>query len=248
MLITETWLKGNISDNSVINELVPSGYCFIHKPRCDRRGGGIAIVYKAYINIHCRPTITWTAFEHCEIYVSNGSWKTILSCIYRPPPSNNNKIKTSTFIYEFEQYIGQLAILPSQLLVLGDFNIHVDVMHDTIAKQLSDCLSKYNLTQLCNVSTHINGHTLDLVISRLNNELNLKSLIVTDLLISDHYPVVMTYDIKKETKSATKRIRYRNVREIDNANFSRDISNMSVDISKCSNMTEIITTYIIMDY
>jgi len=92
-------------------------------------------------------------------------------------------------------------------------------------------------------TTHINGHTLDLVISRENNELNLQSLAVKDFLISDHYPVITTYDLRKQISSTTKTIHYRNIKGINNVNFSRDIDKLSQNIMKCSNMMDVIRAY-----
>ena len=52
------------------------------------------------------------------------------------------------------------------LVLLGDFNIHVDVPTDMDAIQFRDLLDSTGLQQHVKRSTHIHGHTLDLLITR----------------------------------------------------------------------------------
>ena len=59
------------------------------------------------------------------------------------------------------------VILPKErLLVLGDFNIHVDVPNDIDAVKFLDLLESLGREQHVTEATHIFGHTLDLVITR----------------------------------------------------------------------------------
>jgi hypothetical protein len=43
--LSETWLKGDVRDNPVLAELIPSGYRMHHSPRLSR-GGGVAFLFK----------------------------------------------------------------------------------------------------------------------------------------------------------------------------------------------------------
>ena len=52
------------------------------------------------------------------------------------------------------------------MLVLGDFNIHVDVPNDIDAVKFLDLLESLGLKQHVTEATHIFGRTLDLVITR----------------------------------------------------------------------------------
>ena len=53
-----------------------------------------------------------------------------------------------------------------RLLVLGDFNIHVDVPNGIDAVKFLDLLESLGLEQHVTEPTHIFGHRLDLVITR----------------------------------------------------------------------------------
>ena len=52
------------------------------------------------------------------------------------------------------------------MLVLGDFNIHVDVPNDIDAVKFLDLLESLGLKQHVTEATHIFGRTLHLVITR----------------------------------------------------------------------------------
>ena len=50
-------------------------------------------------------------------------------------------------------------------LLVGDFNFDVD-SPDSISQRFLSTLQSFNLLQHVDVATHVNGHTLDLVITR----------------------------------------------------------------------------------
>ena len=50
-------------------------------------------------------------------------------------------------------------------LLVGDFNFDVD-SPDSISQRFLSTLQSFNLLQHVDVVTHVNGHTLDLVITR----------------------------------------------------------------------------------
>lgn len=52
------------------------------------------------------------------------------------------------------------------LMIIGDFNIHVDDPNDVYAVEFLDLLESMRLMQHVDVPTHEQGHTLDLVITR----------------------------------------------------------------------------------
>jgi hypothetical protein len=58
-----------------------------------------------------------------------------------------------------------IILSKEHLLVLGDFNIHLDVSDDADAVKFHDLLESLGLEQHVTKSTHIHGHILDLVIT-----------------------------------------------------------------------------------
>ena len=98
--------------------------------------------------------------------------------IYRPPLT---AAMTMNFFYgEFSSLMEQIITDPKSLIIFGDFNLHVDSPNDAAAIKFIDLLETFGLKQHINVATHQSGHTLDLVITRSDNDL-VSSFDVTNL-------------------------------------------------------------------
>ena len=106
------------------------------------------------------------------------------------------------------------VILPKErLLVLGDFNIHVDVPNDIDAVKFLDLLESLGREQHVTEATHIFGHTLDLVITRCVCKYNLTKTLLGSTprsfrYLSDHSAVRCSIRINKPAPQA-KRVTYR---------------------------------------
>ena len=86
----------------------------------------------------------------------------------------------------------RLTTFSSPLIIVGDFNIHVDDATNTQAGKLIDLLSCHNLRQHVTSPTHEHGHSLDLLITRDDQIITM--LPVDTPLLSDHLFVVAEYD------------------------------------------------------
>ena len=83
-----------------------------------------------------------------------------------------------------------------RLLVLGDFNIHLDVPNGIDAVKFLDLLESLRLEQHVTEPTHIFGHRLDLVITRRTETL-LGSTLCSCRYLSDHSAVRCSIRINK---------------------------------------------------
>ena len=75
------------------------------------------------------------------------------------------------FFDEFSSYLEGIVMTPGILLITGDFNFHVECQSDNDAKCFTEILQTYGLHQHVLVPTHESGHTLDLIITRSNNDI-----------------------------------------------------------------------------
>ena len=85
--------------------------------------------------------------------------------LYHPPPSQSIGLTAGIFFSEFSDFLEQCVLLSGQLLLVCDFNFHLDVSDDTEATKFNDLIYTFGLNQHIIGSTHKNGHTLDLAIT-----------------------------------------------------------------------------------
>ena len=97
----------------------------------------------------------------------------------------------STFFAEFADYVKTILLSNEELLILGDFNIHIGVAGDSDANKLSDFFESVGLQQHVEQHTHVQGHTLDLVISRRSDNI-IEDLPRVDRFLSDHVTVLFS--------------------------------------------------------
>ncbi|MEE4247325.1 MAG: reverse transcriptase family protein, partial [Kangiellaceae bacterium] len=202
LAITETWLTGTACDGPTINALLPNGYEIIHAPR-RTRGGGTALVYRQSLNV-TRVAVSSASFEVLECVIK-GPIVLRICVVYQP-------YRTALFMEEFSSYLAGLATSPGHLLVLGDFNLHVDDPLDKCAQDFLTSMSSLGLEQHVTTLTHRNGHTLDLVLTPLGNPLDLtwKSI---DCGFPDHYALFIQVATSKPPLPR-KCITYRKTRSI----------------------------------
>ena len=83
------------------------------------------------------------SFEFSEWIISSIGHDIRLFIIYRPPYSDEHQVLTSVFFTEFSEYLESAVLSKENLLISGDFNIHVDNIHDSNAIKFSDLLELF---------------------------------------------------------------------------------------------------------
>ena len=101
----------------------------------------------------------------------------------------------SLFLDELASYLAHILTASGHLLIVGDLNFHVDSQNNT-GRRFIGLLHSFNLCQHVNVSTHKNGHTLHLVITREEQSF-IKNLLVFDPALSDHFMIQCNLDFCK---------------------------------------------------
>ncbi|MGH0119602.1 UNVERIFIED_CONTAM: hypothetical protein FKN15_056870 [Acipenser sinensis] len=133
----------------------------------------------------------FSLFEHLAIKLPFPMSLT-LTVSYRPPKNN------SAFIAEFSQFLSLIYTSTDEILLLGDFNIHVDLPSSPLVTDFVMLLDCHGLSHCVNVPTQTHGHTLDLLITR---GLYISNLSVSDISLSDHF--LITANINLHAPSAT---------------------------------------------
>ena len=109
----------------------------------------------------------YRSFEFLEISLQSSSHSLLIVVVYRPGSSNGNKLSPEFFCEEFCNLLEHYTTDLSKLLIVGDFNFHVDDKGNKSASVFLELLEIFNLTQHVSVPTHRAGHTLDLLITAL---------------------------------------------------------------------------------
>lgn len=116
---------------------------------------------------------------------------------------------------EIHDLLTTLCTTSANIIILGDFNIHVDTPSCHLAAEFLHLLDCLNLTQYVVVPTHTRGHTLDLVIT---NYTLISNLLVFDLGVSDHKAISMELPILYPLDKPKRQISFRNT-VTDSVNF-----------------------------
>ena len=232
IILTETWLKSD-DHLDIIGHATPEGYSFVNVPRNTGNGGGIALIHKCNIKINLIKNETFKTFEHLACVATFNHASICFVAIYRPPPNAVNGFTTSEFFTEFTQAANDFSLRNNQLVITGDFNIHLD------KQSLPDTIKLNKIIDECGMSiisstkpTHIKGHCLDAVISRRD------SITVNDIRtfyagFSDHYAILFKIKDNKPVP-VRKTITYRNIRAINMVQLKEDVKSMELESTSYS--------------
>ena len=190
LIVTETWLKNTEDCKSWLNAqcLHTLGYNHdsILRPGW-RKGGGLLLIYKKTLSDQA---IT-TTIPHCETglwKISTNNFSVTCLGVYHPPPTGPAYILDAVFTTSFADHIALLQADHQNLIISGDFNIHVNDISNDDAIFFTEAMSLLGFKQHVQAATHQKGNTLDLVFT--NPEyLSLSKCVAADF-ISDHRIVI----------------------------------------------------------
>ncbi len=133
------------------------------------------VVYRQSLHIDLSPFHGVTSFVYLAFKITSDS-SLLITLVYRPPITNMQ------FLSDLCELLTIASAQSTAMLLLGDFNIHVDT--DTVhALEFMSVLECFNLQQHIDFPTHVHGHTLDLVCSIGIDSIASKG---SDIGISDH--------------------------------------------------------------
>ena len=135
--------------------------------------------------------------------------------------SEKHRVTTNTFYTEFSNYLETAALSKEPLLIMGDFNIHVDMAEDPDSIKFLDLIESFGLQQHMKHATHKSGHTLDLIITR-----HCVSIISAEPIpgqyLSDHLSTSCSLQIEKPS-FVSKTVTYRKWKSVNTENLNRDL-------------------------
>ena len=237
--IQESWIKR--SDGHLHRQIEEFGFSVMsyRKPRRLDLGGGVAIIYKKSLKIHEVKVQKYRSFEciACKLLTEKGP--ILFSNIYRPDYSMKNRYTAKFFVDEFSLHIDELNSYALPTVILGDFNLHIEVLSNTYigstittyetkkrneAQMLIEVLENNDLVQIVNKPTHEHGGILDLLI--INNgmtELDSWDIIEKGIVCdSDHSTVLFNMHIKPLVHKEKVSLQYNDFSLLDKKLFCED--------------------------
>ncbi|XP_059195659.1 uncharacterized protein LOC131976578, partial [Centropristis striata] len=188
LCLTETWLRDE--EYVSLNESTPPSHINTHIPRGTGRGGGVAAIYESNLLITPKPKLNYNSFESLVLSLSHPTWKNqqpiLFVIVYRPPGPY------SEVLSQFSEFLSSLVLITDKVIIVGDFNIHVDVDNDSLSTAFISLLESIGFNQKVHEATPSFNHTLDLV---LTYGIEIEHLIVfpQNPVLSDQY--LITFEV-----------------------------------------------------
>lgn len=215
LFLTESWLSPD-TPPSVLNSLTPPDYSFQHIPRPSGRGGGIAAIFRSKFSATLVKSLSFPSFEHMLLRLTYASKSYLFLTVYRPP-----SMSKSSFISDFSSLLEDIASSPSDLVIMGDFNIHLDSPDEHYSSTFSSTLEAFDLKQHISSPTHASGHILDLLITR--DKTPIIDYGVSEQSMSDHSAIFCRLPVPVNSLPSRTVKTYRKLSSIDTSAFSADI-------------------------
>jgi len=224
LCITESWLC-KAGDEAILGSITPPGYIIKSYPRPNRRGGGIAFLFRnsgVSINVRNIPPVQHSSYEVAAVDIKVNRFSIQIVCIYRPPPSKKNAATTTLFLTEFRDLVHHLRQQKQPFIITGDFNFHYDLSSLRDTRILKSILDDHDLEQKVASATHRGGHILDLVIIPKDEQNIVNNVSVLDKGISDHHLLVIDLNASKPGRNQHT-IKSRHMKTVDLPLIKADI-------------------------
>ena len=218
--VTETWMTSQ--KNNTTAELRERGYNIYHFNRDDKKGGGVALIFKNDFKLNSGNTYHFESFECILVSIAcTHSRQVNFIVVYR-----HCEVTPSLFLTEFYKFVETIFINLNNFIVLGDFNLHVNLKCNPTIMKFYEILSTFSLTQLVHSATHKLGNILDLIIHSCNT--NIRDVHIDFNNRSDHAYVFfkISQDIELKSKKTVK------IRNFNNVNLDHFKSDMLVSVER----------------
>ena len=233
LVLTETWHHD--SSDLCLRRAAPCGYSTLDLARAmdvmnmgSTNHGGLAIVHRNEITLRTKVISTpMSTFEAMACSTSIVGRSLTIIAIYRPGSSQI----TSVFFDELTTLLESVALTSGHLIILGDFNVHVDDDSCHHATHLCDIFDIFGLVQHANAATHVLGHTLDLVVA--GEDVPIADLYIDPPVLSDHALVNFELRVSPPSQRSIVTKMVRNLNKIDKAALNTAINQSAIGHDNC---------------
>ena len=138
--------------------------------------------------------------------------------LYLKSKSKVNKYSNGDFIDEFLELMGEIILSYDNLIIMGDFNLHLNNLHGSYNEFFIDTIKALRLQQEVNFLTHNCGNNLDAVIHDLQDKLKLVTCNLWPFIL-DH--CIVNCVVCQPRENVTRHIiNYQKINDIDISQLS----------------------------
>ena len=221
-MLTETWLKNTDEDKAWINtsDLYNNNLRIDTVSRTTRQADGIALLHrKEYSTTRLKTNLQLDTIEHGVWSTTVRNKKLTLAGIYHPPIGSWKSNMHTKFLNEVSKLIQLLMTNYTNLVLLGDFNIHTQDMENLDSITYNDTMEVLRLQQHIDKPTHKFGNTLDLIYTESLGRVRVIHSFKGSF-ISDHKVVGVELEIRKQLEKCQS-TKHRNYKDFNLNNFSQ---------------------------
>jgi len=215
------------------------GYSLITSKHKVNKSGGLAIYCSDFLSYKQLDVPNNNCYESMYISVSySNDFKDALTIgnIYRPP--RDNLAITTDFVLDFENVLTNLSDSHQNIIVCGDYNINLlKVGQQSIVTDYFDSIMGAGYEPKVILPTRIQGKSctlIDNIFSKINSTSFTDHTMILLSGISDHFPCIMSIDVKYPNLNENKYITIR--KETTNS-----ITNILSDLNE-TQFTQILNT------
>ena len=212
-LITETWLSNSDDVWIATSDIVCNGYKLSNINRNHRKGGGLALAYKNNLDVRLSLHGQSRSFQYAVWECNISDTLLTLVGIYHPPYSDVTKVTDAMFLDDLAEFLEITLITYSNIIISGDFNLHIDDVGNPDAQVFLDLMTVFGLQNIVHFEMHISGHTLDLILNECISQVSIKNVEQGQFLL-DHLSIVAHLSVDKPPLKK-KECHYRKVNKIN---------------------------------
>ncbi|CDQ69095.1 unnamed protein product [Oncorhynchus mykiss] len=145
---------------------------------------------------------TFLSFELLVMKSMQPTQSLFIATVYRPPGPY------TAFLIEFPEFLSDLVVIADNILIFGDFNIHMEKSTDPLQKAFGAIIDSVGFVQHVSGPTHCHSHTLDLVLSHGINVVDL-NVFPHNPGLSDHHFIMFAIATKNLLRPQPRNIKSR---------------------------------------
>ncbi len=203
MALTETWIK---PEDNATPAALSNNFSFSHTPCLSGRGVGTGLLISN----------NWK-FTPLSSLSINSSFESQINfvVVYRPPGPLVNLVE------ELDLLLSTFLEDVTPLVILGDFNIHLDKPQ---AADFHTLLASFDLKRVLTTATHKSGNQLDLIYTL---HCSTDHVLVTPLHTSDHFLLTLNLNMIPDTSHTPPHVTFRhNLRSLSPSRLSAMVSSL----------------------